>query len=376
MTPKQYVVYTMVYVLQSGLPWRVPPTESLRCLTGRDLVRQKVYWTACFRRFCHSDIFFILFSISFAMAVLGVCGLPFWLREFPAPPPYYDPEDVLDSLEYQIALNPKPSWTDRDGMMRQWIESMNRYNRFINFTWEGAKQEVYYQYHIKPGRCGGEDFRARVRHFLDSGKSVISLKSNNGWSDIVQCTTKPFWPAEKYYASSRQKCERDYHPCFDKFTRGSTVVFDEPNKEFARCDVLADIFPNAFPGMTPARAKKEANKKPGAYWWRMKWSGIAGDHLHYDVTFTIKYRPSHTPEMIAKGGIPIINGEWSLRTLVFPGQTWEREVMEDLRAMFYKLVIEHDTYKDHVQCAHSYLNGEPIRLIDGPGRPMLYDDMV
>jgi len=291
-----------------------------------------------------------------------ICAMLLMLEQHPLAPEYHHDEDILHTMEYQIALNPKPDWTDRDAMLEKWIESMNQLNSYIHLTLEDGEEDIYLQYHLNPGgesRCFVTGFGIRVRHFPK--KTVIDIKGEGGSSQLIQCA-KPYWPAEKYYNHSRQKCEEDYHPCFDKFTRGTSVTIDDPEATFNTCAALKEIFPDAFRTTEQDRYLNEPKHKPACYWWRIKWKGVAGKRTHYDITFTIKYCK---PILWVKSGAKIINGEWSLRTYVLNGESWEKDVVQNLRDMFYHLVLEYDTYTDHKVCAHQYFNGEPIKFIDG-----------
>ena len=303
------------------------------------------------------------FTLVVVATTLCLCGTLLRLEQHPLSPDYHSDNHILHTMEYQIALNPKPDWTEREEMLQEWIKAMNENNNFINLKREDGVEDIYLQYHLKAGgksRCNIPGFGIRVRHF--DTKTVIDIKGEGGVSDQIQCA-KPYWPAEKYYNNSRQKCEEDYHPCFDKFTRGTSVVIDDPEATFETCGSLKEIFPDAFYHMEDDRLYNELTRKPACYWWRIKWKGTAGDHTKYEITFTIKYCKPF--EWVRGGKAKIINGEWSLRTYVPNGQQWEKEVVEDLRDLFYHLVIKYDTYEDHKVCARQYFSGEPIKFIDG-----------
>ena len=98
----------------------------------------------------------------------------FWL---PLPPDYFREEDLVYSHEYQIALNPKPDWKDREYWIGKWIESMNEYNNYINFRREDAKVELYKQYKLQTkaehGCMASRSLIVKVRQYINVEKTTL-----------------------------------------------------------------------------------------------------------------------------------------------------------------------------------------------------------
>ena len=278
------------------------------------------------------------------------------------PPSYFHASDVLESVEYQIALNPKPDWTERDKMVDKWIASMNEYSELLQLQKEDATEEIYLQYHIRTSAhhlCNTPEFKIRVRKSLmDPTWTTVDIKGDEGDKDVT--CDDPYWPAERYYNVSRQKCEEDLHPCFDKFTRGTSIAFPPsapPN--ITTCQDLKELWPDAFSTVNDENKDHKLELISRHLWWRLRWSGVVGDHMHYEVTFTVEYQGTDV-ECILSGVCEIYEGEWSLRFFSEENQVWELDVIGDLQSTFYHLVIDYDEYEEHKECAHSYFDRESL----------------
>ena len=302
----------------------------------------------------------LLFSCLILMGISLTLGLYFGLtsQSYPEAPPYFSESDVLQTVEFQIALNPKSSWIYRDTMVDQWIDSMNEYsNDLFSIRLEDAVEDVYEQFHIiatSDKRCSvPEDIEIRFRAYQLSGNNVIELKGEED-SQTKSCT-EPFWPAEKYYNISKQKCEEDAHPCFHKYTRGSSVPFENASVTFPYCKNLTDIFPYAFPSINEDNSMHTVAKDTASYWWKLQWKGLIGEHMQYEITFTIRYM---TLEKADSGLSSIVEGEWSMRYYSNNEQPPERHIVNTLQDMFYHLVLEYDIDEEHIECGNEYFDGD------------------
>lgn len=304
---------------------------------------------------------FCLLVVSVSVSV-GV-GVSLGTRpKFVDPPNYFRSSDVLESVEYQIALNPKPNWTQRDEMVDKWIASMNDYSELIHLRKEDAVEEYYLQAHYRsyPTHiCNTPYFLIRMRQSLYDPKWVtIDIKGDEGDKDVT--CRQPYWPAERYYNMSRQKCEEDLHPCFDKFTRGTSIAFlPGTAPRFRTCQDMKELWPDAFDSVSDENKDNLLDEVGRHIWWRLRWSGLLGDHMRYEITFTIEYQ-GNDMDCITSGVCDIYEGEWSLRFFSEDNQQWELDVIGDLQAMFYHLVIDYDEYEDHVECAHQYFARESL----------------
>ena len=309
----------------------------------------------------------LFFVVLAGLSVVSIA--PIALTSFPTYPSYTDEGDLLQSMEYQIALNPKSEWANREEMLARWITFINSKSQFVHLRREDAEEDVFDQYQISPGGgryCSLTYALVRVRHFHDRDRTQISIKGADGVSPSQSCIF-PFWPAKQYMKSAEQKCEEDYHPCFDKFTRASTISLPgiiDP----VTCKEMAILFPGAFSDLKPKNYDFIPPRQQPCTWWRVKWKGKAGTRSLYDVTFALRY--CTTPEEAQVGG-PIINGEWSMRTHVAKGELWERDVVRDLRDLFYRLVLEFDTYVEHKSCAQAHFEGKRVPRV--AGFPLAFD---
>ena len=315
-----------------------------------------------------SSMLLLLIFVAVALSVGIPVGL-YLTRYEPIPPPYYNKYDVLDTVEAQIALNPKPDWTYREDMIAKWIDAMNKYSKYMQFSRETALVDMYVQGHLSTNKCGAiHSLSCRVRKEVQTDVTTIDIKIDRG-SKEASCS-QPFWPSEQYYNASRQKCEEDLHPCFHKFTRGTSVTIDE-HRDFETCGDVADIFPEAYHYLKDSDRGKSISISGRSLWWRLRWKGVAGNHMHYEITFTILYL---APLSCVESGVcDIYEGEWSLRFYSEGDQTWEKDVVEDFQNTFYNLVIEFDEYDDHKTCAHEYFEGKSpdhvgVNMEDHPER--------
>lgn len=311
----------------------------------------------------------IIASVSLILCCLVVCvvvfgisiglGIYFGLstnEPTPDSPNYYSRSDVLDTVEFQIALNPKKDWIHRDDMVDRWIESMNEYNPLLNLTRESAVEDVYLEYHIlgtTEKRCSlpEEGLGIRYRNYQYHPKISIDIK---GEEDERDSCDSPYWPAEEYYDQSRQKCEEDAHPCFDKYTRASSISFNDTSLIFPYCTNLTQLFPDAFPTINDENAMNIMSKTGDTFWWKYQWKGDVGEHTSYEITFTIDYI---SMDKAMSGVANIVEGEWSLRCYSNNGDKWEEDTTKIFEDMFYQLVLDYDVYEDHVDCANAYFDG-------------------
>ena len=302
-------------------------------------------------------IFIEILDVGFGYGVISTYqDEKFWL---PLPPDYFREEDLIYSHEYQIALNPKPDWKDREYWIGKWIESMNEYNNYIHFRREDAKVELYKQYKLQTkaehGCMASRSLIVKVRQYINVEKTTLDLKQDKG--EEITCLL-PLWPSERFYNQSKQKCEQDVHPCFDKYAKGSKVVFDEYYKEFETCGDLKEVYPDAFRKATGKYLTKPVKKKGPSLWWKLQWKGVAGESTFYKVTYTIQYRRDDIKGAM-EGTSDIFMGEWSMRLSSVDHKPYEIEVIEDLESMFYNLILEYDVYEKHWDCAERYFTGDP-----------------
>ena len=282
------------------------------------------------------------------------------------PPSYYDHNELLISVEFQISLNPKEDWTDRSGMLDHWIYSLNRYGGpdLWTLSLEDAHEMAYSQYHIDATgseACkADEDTKIRVRNYVELNYTTIDIKHEADINEPGACG-EPFWPAENYLNVSRQKCEEDVHPCFNKFARATSVMFDgEPDKQLTTCGDLTKIWPDAFPTINEENEGNSLKNKKSKNYWRLQWKGIANNSTNWEVTFGIEYDRAITLEEILSNStsLPIEEGEFSMRFYTAEGKDRDPDVQLQLQNVFYRLVIEYDTYVDHVMCAYEYFLGQ------------------
>ena len=305
-------------------------------------------------------VYTVLLSLFLLWFVVCVFSLESFSR-----PDYFKPNDLIHTMEYQIALNPKEDWgADREGMISRWIDSMNNHSSLLTLTREDASETIFQQYHMLGYVCDLPGANIRVRYYWNTNTTVIGIKSSGIGVKNWECSL-PYWPSEDLLQRSRQKCEEDYHPCFNKFTRGTSVRFPG-QKPLDTCQDLVDIFPGAFRNIPEQHLERYIRVRKYCNWWQLKWKGVLGKWTSYDITFDVRYCASAS--MIESGTFPIVNGEWSLRSFSEDGQPWEKDVLQDLRDLFYHLVLEYDEYVDHKTCAEQHFGGKRIRMIGGQNK--------
>ena len=285
-----------------------------------------------------------------------------WVNPHSLEPPHHARvEDIIETVEYQIALNPKEDWADRAGMMAKWVKAMNKHNSLIRFDMKDAIDDSYSEHNIQAAgesRCGTpQNMMTRYRHFKRDGRVEFTIKRDEGDTKKRVCA-QPLWPSAKFYNISSQKCEEDVHPCFTKFSRATTVVFPSP-PSIKICKHLVDLFPNAFPEISELDTfGNKVTTNVDLYWWRVLWKGDVGTQMSYQVTFTASYSLSQAHAVA--GDRKITQGEMSLRFSSKDNGPWERYVVHQLQTMVYRLILDFDTYEEHKECAQRYLKGEDL----------------
>lgn len=272
-----------------------------------------------------------------------------------SPPPYFSSSDVKNTIEFQIDLKPKTDWENREEMVNYWIQAINQNTTLFQIQRENATEDVYMEYHLiatSDKRCSlSEDIKIRFRAYVYSQENTIDLKSKEDtW---LRACSEPFWPAEEYYANSKQKCEEDFHPCFEKHTRGSSVYFDDPRKSFPYCKDLLDVFPYAFPTITEENAMNRVAASVKTYWWKLNWKIPLDYDMMFEITFTMKYDNVQQ----AEGSIssPINEGEWSGRLYSPTDSDMNEDILSSIENLYYRLVLQFDTTNDeHIECANYY----------------------
>ena len=314
-------------------------------------------------------------KLRFAAVVLGalclivilavVAGLSIFLPIYftrytvPEPPSYFRYEDIRETVEYQIALRPHDAWTDRETMINLWISTINHFSSSLKLFRGTSVVDYYRQAHLTTSgssHCRTRDTKVRTREYLYSKKTVIDVKGGESDHDKEDSCNKAFWPSEAYYNVSSQKCEEDLHPCFSKYTRGTAVTIQDPHFQVKTCKELKNIFPDVFYKVNPSNEHNEVKVQESGYWYKREWAGIAGNHTHYQLVFTINYH--EVLSEVLRGNVPIEEGEFSLRFWVDYGLKWEKPVVDDFQALFYQLLLVYDKDdEEHVDCANTFLNG-------------------
>merc|ERR1712137_147596 len=311
----------------------------------------------------------LLASILCVLVCGGAIGLGLALGlggpHYPPAPDYVHDDDILQTVEYQITLNPKEAWSNgnREQMVADWIVDLNTYNSYYVFNRSAATEEVYTQFTVEAagnGRCQTpQDMMTRYRQFSD--RAEFSIKRDIGGSRNKVCA-QPFWPNENIYPYSKQKCEEDVHPCFDKYSRGTTLVFPgAEGPEFTACGQLVKLFPDAFPEIEQYQTQRHPlTKGKESHWWKLQWKGVMGERTHFEATFTVAF-PTEQHALDGEG--KIIQGEFSLRFYTEKNQKWEPEVNDALDSLFYNMILRWDTIEDHLTCAHQYFLGKNLNHV-------------
>ena len=272
----------------------------------------------------------------------------------PREPSYFSPDDMQRTVEFQLDLKPVEDWVDRSVMLERWMNFINT-NSDIMLYYDNADEEIYSQYHYDVygrQRCNTpSDVRIRYRSFVYGRKNEITIKKDE---ELGEKCNQAFWPAEKYYNISRQKCEEDVHPCFNKFCRETTVTFDTPNRDYSTCADLVDVFPDAFPNLLDSEVNNHIRKKSTEIWWKLKWTGSIGMATTYQVTFNINYASESSA---ITGYAPIIQGEFSLRYFTPAGVDWEVDVVDELQELYFSLIVEFDPDEQHLYCEEEFEEG-------------------
>ena len=297
----------------------------------------------------------VIASLTTGLAILETRVTP--------PPPYVDFKDMKNSVEFQITLTPREDWYHRDRMIDYWITSMNELSTLMVFYRNDTTMDIYKQDHYRTeglGHCrstGG--LKVRYRSYVFGKKYTIDIKKDE---ELNEKCNQPYWPAEKYYHNDTfdWKCEEDVHPCFMKYTMQSRVYLQDPDRKFKTCGDLVEVFPDAFPLVDEKNIDNSIKKDPDGYWYKLQWNGMVGKYTTYQVTFTIKY---NTMDAATTGHGSVSDGEWSLRYWVPEGEEWEADIVAEFQDFYYTLILEYDTYDDHLTCSDKFFNDESLSYI-------------
>ena len=208
----------------------------------------------------------------------------------PPTPDYEQPGDVRYSAEYQIALDPKESWNPRDAMLTQWINSMND---FANGTFvlrkEDAIESVYQSYHLPVSKCGTGPAKLRIRNYVTgpkTGQLTIDIKMDgDSYKDLEYL---PYWPAEDFKNKSTEKLEKDVHPCFGKYSRGTRLYLNYLPPLY-KCKDVEPLFPGILYKCDEECYTHTLTNETQNYKWNHQWSGKIFNTSDYQITLEIQY---------------------------------------------------------------------------------------
>eukprot|EP00012_Vannella_robusta_P006188 CAMPEP_0206204276 /NCGR_PEP_ID=MMETSP0166-20121206/13401_1 /ASSEMBLY_ACC=CAM_ASM_000260 /TAXON_ID=95228 /ORGANISM="Vannella robusta, Strain DIVA3 518/3/11/1/6" /LENGTH=339 /DNA_ID=CAMNT_0053623819 /DNA_START=672 /DNA_END=1688 /DNA_ORIENTATION=+ len=293
----------------------------------------------------------IIFSVLIVISLLSVTIPLSIYYSGVSPPSYFSWDDITNTIEFQIDLHPREDWSeDREKMVAIWIATINHYTDLFTIKRHQAIEDPYMQYHIigtKEKRCSlTQDTKIRYRSY-SSGETVIDVKGTE--HGFGRYCAEPYWPAEKYYSASKQKCEEDFHPCFYKHTRGTSVAFDDPKKTFPFCESLSDVFLYAFPTITEENSKNKLSASAKQYWWKLQWKLSLEHNMECDISFTVQYETEHDAK--SRSGT-VVSGEWSMRVFSVTNEDWDEDILASLEDMYYHLILEfNQDDTEHTECA-------------------------
>jgi hypothetical protein len=290
----------------------------------------------------------------------------YWILEAPIPPEFIESNYILNTREYQITLNPK-EWTKPNETLILWLEQMNAHNKLLSLRFEDAKERIFTQLGYTTegsSKCNGvKGLSFRVRHFLtgeEVGNTTVAIKHSGHERQVCPLA---MWPAEEFLNRTVQKCEEDIHPCFSKYSRGTSVklrgIFNPES-----CEDATRLFPWAYPeGSYDFGAKP--HPKTNYTIWESRVSGMLND-TKFLITFELKYKVKWPVVLkhLPKGQKMAANtGEWSIKVFkrwdpVAGTYSWNQEVLKAVNDMFFHLILIYDKYSDqvHKECARTYFS--------------------
>jgi len=289
---------------------------------------------------------------------LSIAGLFIWVLLYNQPIPLPDRVDInhiKHTKEYQITLR-QSDWKDRDMTLNNWISTFNSLFPLMKVNRQDAFERIFLQrgLHVKGhNRCRMHGkAHMRVREYISGPYSGATLDVKESGYPHEVCGL-PYWPSDRFYNTSSQKCEEDIHPCFTKNSRVTKIFFNEP-PDIKYCADLHEIFPEAFLTMTEHDLQTNKPRIKGAtYIW--VWEFQANVHGRKVIfSFDIKY-----PNLqIANSGIyPPSNGEFSIR--IYPDldgayPVWNETWVQEIDTFYFNLVLAFDKFSEHITCAKSY----------------------
>merc|ERR1712137_162915 len=270
------------------------------------------------------------------------------------PTPDSSTEFVRNSREYQITYSDYSVWLDRNSMVTQFNEQASANNPYLDLSSGIGQESVRTQYKILTAgekRCYN-DREIRVREYQSgygAHTSYVDIKSNS-WDRDKACDV-PFWPAETYHNTSRQKCERDVHECNDKFSHETRIFFSEQHHSIDTCYDLLLLYPWAFDELPEEHQGNPVDVYDLNPWWTLVYKGQMDGDTNYEIAFTLRY--STLEEATSGTHAPPVYGEWSIRIYSVDdgmSESWNEPVVDATRAMWLSLIEEFGNQDNFGNC--------------------------
>lgn len=250
-------------------------------------------------------------------------------------PPYAEQVEVKNSKEYQIQLADLDMWLPRTARAEQWTKSTNDISAYLNLSMTDMKNYTRTQYAVDASSCHNSQL-FRVRDYIDHPEYSTTIDIKESTHEHEQACSFPFWPGYDVFDGSFQKCEKDIHRCYTKFSRETRITFANVTT-FTTCADLVHLYPYAFKNIPYERlwvpVIRTATEE---YWWMGKFVGdMAG--TAYEIEITLRYDSLN--DLLTEAHPPNY-GEWSIRIFTLnEGLTndWDLDVVADANHLWRSL---------------------------------------
>uniref|UniRef100_A0A7S4HT13 Uncharacterized protein n=1 Tax=Vannella robusta TaxID=1487602 RepID=A0A7S4HT13_9EUKA len=223
-----------------------------------------------------------------------------------------DEQFIALTEEYQVFLVRLEDWENREQRIQEIMELFELHCSFFNPLSATVSTNIRYQYVVDlngPSRCHSRHI-IRVREYAVgplAGTATVSIKWND--PNFQKTLGLPFWPADHYLSNATQKCEKDFHHCYSKYSRETRIRFSE-QKQLHTCRDIVEIFPYAFDTLKVGELWNTVPHVSHQYYYIREYSGYMNTRTKYSASVSLRYDSLDDAQ---SNEVSPIQGEWSVR---------------------------------------------------------------